>query len=77
LLEDEFTKPEATEIIRSIVERVEITANDDAKCTNVILHGDLAQMMAHAYNQGENGERTSRTFLMVAEEGLEPPTCGL
>ena len=77
LLLDETSKPKATEIIRSLVDHIEIKAGDNDKSPEVILVGALANILAYGQENGHESLEPSRTFLMVAEEGLEPPTRGL
>jgi site-specific DNA recombinase len=67
LLSDETTRPEAMELIRSMIERIEVHAGDDHKTPNVILMGALAAILDYtqqnktAVSGGDDGR-----VLMVA-----------
>jgi site-specific DNA recombinase len=75
LLSDETTRPEAMELIRSMIERIEVHAGDDHKTPNVILMGALAAILDYtqqnktAVSGGDDGR-----VLMVAGIGFEPMT---
>ncbi len=77
LLSDETARPRAVEAIRSMVDRIEVQAAEGSKVPTVTLFGGLAQILAIGHENGPNQSGSGRTFLMVAEEGLEPPTRGL
>jgi site-specific DNA recombinase len=75
LLEGEDTRPQAMEIIRSLIERIEIHPGEKRGQCDVILVGALAQILAYAQHKntavsdGDDG-----TFLLVAGVGFEPTT---
>ena len=75
LLSNETTRPEAMELIRSMIERIEVHAGDDHKTPNVILMGALAAILDYtqqnktAVSGGDDGR-----VLMVAGSGFEPLT---
>jgi len=76
LLQDDETKPRAVEIIRSLVERVEILPRKERGQCDVVLFGALAQILAYSHQKNtaaSNGD--DGTCLMVAGEGFEPTTC--
>ena len=78
MLDDELSEPQATEIIRSLVDEVVVVPGDVRGQCDVALHGALAQILNFSH-QSKTADSTEDggTFLMVAEEGLEPPTRGL
>ena len=62
-------------IIRSMIERVEVTEGEERSKPDVVLVGDLAAILAYTQNNtatliSENGGRV----LMVAGVGFEPTT---
>ena len=67
VLDDEATRPQAVEIIRSLIEKIEIRPGQERGHCEVILVGALAQILAFAQQKttaassGDGG-----TFLMVA-----------
>jgi hypothetical protein len=75
LLTDETTRPQAMEIIRSMIERIEVHATEDRGTAGVILIGALAQILGFAQktktaaSAGDGGR-----VLMVAGAGFEPAT---
>ena len=75
LLTDDATRTQAMDIIRSLIDRVEVTAGVERGKPNVVLIGALAAILALTQNNNaalisENGGR----ILLVAGEGFEPPT---
>ena len=74
-LEDEATRPQVVEIIRSLIDRIEIHPGQQRGHCEVTLVGALAQILAFAQQKstaassGDGG-----TFLMVAGVGFEPTT---
>ena len=74
-LGDEATRPHAVELIRSLLDRVEVHPSQERGRCEVIIVGALAQLLAFAQQKttaaspGDGG-----TFLMVAGGGFEPPT---
>ena len=79
-INDDECRAEATEIIRSLVDRIVLTPNEDGSDLQIDLHGDLAGIISIA-RKGEDPLETSdfetMVLKLVAEEGLEPPTRGL
>ena len=86
LLEDEQSRPEAMEAIRSLIERIEVGPPEDQRgpCT-VTLVGALASVLAFvaSHDQKQDGRplrngrfdvRTIGTSLLVAGTGFEPVT---
>ncbi|WP_338531804.1 recombinase family protein [Nitratireductor thuwali] len=74
LRSDDSERREAANIIRSLVTRIEIVPKEGRGQVEVRVHGALAELI-NLPNR-KSGE-APRTVLMVAEEGLEPPTQGL
>jgi site-specific DNA recombinase len=71
---DECERREAANIIRSLVTWIEIIPKDGRGQLQIKVHGALAELLnLPQRNLGE----PPRTALVVAEEGLEPPTRGL
>ena len=75
LLTDDTTRPQAMDMIRSMIERGEVTEGVERSTPDVILVGDLAAILAYTQNNtatliSENGGRV----LMVAGVGFEPTT---
>ena len=69
------TRPQAVEIIRSLIERIEIQPGKERGHCEVIIVGALAQILAFAQQKttaASTGD--SGTFLMVAGVGFEPTT---
>ena len=82
MLWDKHTKTivsnESSEIIRAMLEHIEVHAGSEKGKPDVILVGALAQILAYTQNQTaalevENGGRV----LMVAGVGFEPTTLSL
>ena len=75
VLDDEATRAQAVEIIRSLIERIEIHPGQERGHCEVIIVGALAQILAFAQQKttaassGDGGP-----FLMVAGVGFEPTT---
>ena len=75
VLDDEATRPQAIEAIRSLIERIEIHPGQERGRCEVIIVGALAQILALAQQKttaASSGDRG--TFLMVAGVGFEPTT---
>jgi DNA invertase Pin-like site-specific DNA recombinase len=75
LLADETTRPQAIDLIRTIIERIEVHQGQECGKPEVILVGALAQILAFSQQSktaasGRDGGR----ILMVAGGGFEPPT---
>ena len=60
-------------LIRSLIDRIEVHPSHERGC-KVIVIGAIAQIFAFAQ---QKAAKNNGTFLMVAEEGFEPPTHGL
>ncbi len=76
LLTDETTRPQAMDIIRSMIDRIEVHAGQERDKPDVILIGALAQILAFTHKKttaascsGDGGR-----VLMVAGVGFEPTT---
>ena len=75
LLSDEMTRPQAVDLIRSMIDHIEIHAGEERNKPEVILVGALAQILDFtqqnktAVSQGNGGR-----VLMVAGIGFEPMT---
>ena len=75
ILGDEVIRPQAVEIIRSLIDRIEIHPGKERGHCEVVVVGALAQILAFAQQKttaassGDGG-----TFLMVAGVGFEPTT---
>jgi site-specific DNA recombinase len=75
VLDDEATRPQAVDIIRSLINRIEVHPAQERGHCKVIIVGALAQILAFAQQKttaassGDGG-----TFLMVAGVGFEPTT---
>src|SRR5262249_34997164 len=75
VLNDESTRPQVVEIIRSLIDRIEIYPRSERGHCDVLLVGALAQIIAFgqqkttAVSRGDGG-----TSLMVAGVGFEPTT---
>ena len=75
VLADEATRPQAVEIICSLLDRIEVRPGQKRGRCEVIIVGALAQILAFAQQKptaassGDGG-----TFLMVAGRGFEPLT---
>ncbi|MCT7374727.1 recombinase family protein [Chelativorans salis] len=74
LRSDDSDRREAANIIRSLVTGIEIMPKEGRGQVELRVHGALAELI-NLPNR-KSGE-APRTVLMVAEEGLEPPTQGL
>ena len=75
LLSDDTSRPQAMELIRSMIERIEVHIGKERGKPNVILVGALAQILAFTQQRktaasGGDGGRV----LMVAGVGFEPTT---
>ena len=66
---------EARELVRSMVSAIEILPDERSGKLEISLHGSLAGVLN--LTREENKGRPLNTLMMVAEEGLEPPTRGL
>lgn len=77
-LNDEKRRNEASELLRKLVEKIELVPDETGKELTVNLHGDLAGILAIARKNQPAGEDLDLGMVkLVAEEGLEPPTRGL
>jgi site-specific DNA recombinase len=72
LLEDETSKPEAMDIIRSLIERIDVHPGPKRGQSKLTLVGALAGILAFATNKNTAPE--GGTFLLVAGVGFEPTT---
>ena len=70
--------PRVVAIIRSLIDRIEVHPDHKRGKCKVVLVGALAQILSFAQQTTATKSLTKvGTFLMVAEEGFEPPTHGL
>ena len=76
LLQNEATKHQATEIIRSLIETIVVSPTDQRGKSNVVLHGTLASILAYAHDTVQSGVVSSGVgrVLLVAGVGFEPTT---
>jgi hypothetical protein len=75
ILDDEATRPQAVEVIRSLIERIEVHPGQKRGQCEVIIVGALAQILAYARQKTTAAPlRDGGTFLMVAGVGFEPTT---
>ena len=78
LFENETSKDEAFQIVRSLIDRVELSPTADG--LEAELHGDLAGILTLCQDQKEKrptAETVRRQLSVVARAGLEPATQGL
>jgi site-specific DNA recombinase len=73
VLDEETTRPQVIELIRSLIDRIEVHPSHE-RGSKVVVIGAIAQIFAFAQ---QKAAKSNGTFLMVAEEGFEPPTHGL
>ena len=76
LIHNDATKHQATEIIRSLIEKIVVSPTGQRGKSDVILHGALASILAYANATSQNGVVSSgvgRVWL-VAGVGFEPTT---
>ena len=74
LLTDDATRPQAMDIIRSMIERVEVSEGVERSKPNVVLVGDLAAILAYTQNNTAASLGDGGRVLMVAGVGFEPTT---
>ncbi len=74
LLTDDATRPQAMDIIRSMIERVEVSEGVERSKPNVVLVGDLAAILAYTQNNTAASIGDDGRVLMVAGRGFEPLT---
>ncbi|MCZ6528784.1 MAG: recombinase family protein [Chloroflexi bacterium] len=76
LLIDETTRHQAMDIIRSMIERIEVHAGQERGNPDVILIGALAQILAFTQQKttAASGSGDGGRVLMVAGVGFEPTT---
>ena len=68
----------AHELLRRLVDRVELKPDEYGKRLRVNLHGDLAGILSFATKKEHRDDAPEiGVFKLVAEEGFEPPTQGL
>ena len=75
LFEDDTTRDEAFQIVRSLIDRVVLTPTDDGLAAE--LHGDLAGILALCDTQNRKrptAEAVRRQLSVVAGAGFEPAT---
>ena len=76
LLQNDTTKHQATEIIRSLIEKIVVSPTDLRGKSDVVLHGALASILAYASDTAQSGAVSSGVgrVLLVAGAGFEPAT---
>ncbi len=76
LLDDETARPQAMEIIRSLIERIDVYPTKERGQCDVVMVGALAQILAFAHQKmtAASSSGDDGTFLMVAGAGFEPAT---
>ena len=76
LLQNDTTKHQATEIIRSLIERIVVSPTGQRGKSDVVLHGVLATILAYASDTAQSGMMSSGVgrVLLVAGVGFEPTT---
>ena len=76
LLQNEATKHHATEIIRSLIEKIVVSPTCQRGKSEVVLHGALASILAFANDTAQSGVLPSGVgrVLLVAGVGFEPTT---
>lgn len=80
LFDKEDSGIETAEVIRSLIEKITFTPDTKKDALRIDLHGDLAGILSFALNKDKSlipNEMSLNKILLVAEEGLEPPTRGL
>ena len=65
ILEDETTRPQAVETIRSLIDRIEIRPGSQRGRCEVVVVGALAEILAFVQERTSNTQ-VSGTFLVVA-----------
>jgi site-specific DNA recombinase len=76
LLQNYATKHQATEIIRSLIEKIVVSPRVQRGKSAVVLHGAFASILAYANDTAHSGAVSSSVgrFLLVAGAGFEPAT---
>ena len=76
LLQNDSTKHQATEIIRSLIERIVVSPTEHRGKSDVVLHGALACILAYASDTAQSDMVSSGVgrILLVAGAGFEPAT---
>ena len=74
LLTDDKTRPQAIDIIRSMIERVQVSEGVERSKPSVVLVGDLAAILAYTQNNTAASIGDDGRVLMVAGRGFEPLT---
>jgi site-specific DNA recombinase len=74
VVRDEATRPQAVEIIRSLLDRIEVYPGKARGHCEVMIVGALAQILAFAQQKTTAASGGGGTSLMVAGVGFEPTT---
>jgi site-specific DNA recombinase len=76
LLQNDTTKHRATEIIRSLIEKIVVSPTGQRGKSDVVLHGALASILAYASETARSAVVSYDVgrVLMVAGAGFEPAT---
>lgn len=79
-IEDDDQRDEAIQILRSLIDRIELAPDSDRTELTINLYGELAGILAIAMSKEKplpDNDALLMGVRLVAEEGLEPPTRGL
>ena len=73
---NDATKHQATEIIRSLIEKIVVSPTGQRGKSDVVLHGALASILVYANDTAQSGVMSSGVgrVLLVAGAGFEPAT---
>ena len=76
LIQNDSTKHQATEIIQSLIEKIEVSPTGQRGKSNVVLHGALASILSYANDTAQSSVLSSSVgrVLLVAGVGFEPTT---
>ena len=76
LIQNDNTKHQATEIIRSLIEKIVVSPTGQRGKSNVVLHGALASILSYANDTAQSSVLSSSVgrVLLVAGVGFEPTT---
>ena len=76
LIQNDVTKHQATEIIRSLIEKIVVSPTGQRGKSDVVIHGALASILAYANDTAQSGVVSSGVgrVLLVAGAGFEPAT---
>lgn len=75
LLENDATKHQATEIIRSLIETIAVAPTGQRGKSDVVLHGALASILAYASEPTAGGKVPSNVGRILLVAGAHNPRC--